>query len=73
MAAFLKSVGLVFALIAVITLLIVIPVVIFGVVTDWRVVFLSISYFVFSHSKSIRLLQILYHSSFQQTCHNHKL
>ena len=47
MAAFLKSVGLVFALIAVITLLIVIPGVIFGVVTDWRVVFLSISYFVF--------------------------
>lgn len=47
MATFLKSVGLVFALMAVIAVLIVIPGVVFGVAADWRVVFLSIGYFVF--------------------------
>jgi len=47
MAALLKPVGLVFALIAVIAVLIVIPGVKFGVAADWRVFFLSIGYFVF--------------------------
>jgi protein-S-isoprenylcysteine O-methyltransferase Ste14 len=47
MVAFLKPVGLVFTLIAVIAVLIVIPGVKFGVAADWRVVFLSIGYFVF--------------------------
>jgi protein-S-isoprenylcysteine O-methyltransferase Ste14 len=46
-AMFLKSTGLIFALLAVIAVLIVIPAVLFGVVEDWRVVFLSIGYFVF--------------------------
>ncbi|MEH1884284.1 isoprenylcysteine carboxylmethyltransferase family protein [Nostoc sp.] len=47
MAAFLKPVGLIFALLAVIAMLIVIPSAQFGVLGDWRVVFLSISYFIF--------------------------
>ncbi|MEH2382496.1 MAG: isoprenylcysteine carboxylmethyltransferase family protein [Nostoc sp.] len=47
MAAFLKPVGLIFALLTVIAVLIVIPAAQFGVVGDWRVVFLSISYFIF--------------------------
>lgn len=47
MAAFLKPIGLIFALLAVIATLIVIPAAQFGIIEDWRVVFLSISYFVF--------------------------
>jgi protein-S-isoprenylcysteine O-methyltransferase Ste14 len=47
MAMFLKFVGLVFALLAVISLLIAIPAVQFGVAGDWKVIFLSISYFLF--------------------------
>ncbi|MBN3910614.1 MAG: isoprenylcysteine carboxylmethyltransferase family protein [Nostoc sp. NMS1] len=47
MAAFLKPVGLIFALLTIIAVLIVIPAAQFGVVGDWRVVFLSISYFIF--------------------------
>jgi protein-S-isoprenylcysteine O-methyltransferase Ste14 len=44
---FLKPMGLIFALLAVIAVLIVIPAAQFGVAGNWRVVFLSISYFVF--------------------------
>lgn len=47
MAIFLKSIGLIFALLAVIAVLIVIPAALFGVARNWRIVFLSISYFVF--------------------------
>lgn len=47
MAMFLKSVGLVFALLAVISVLIVIPAAQFGVAGNWKVIFLSVSYFVF--------------------------
>lgn len=47
MTAFLKPVGLIFALLAVIAVLIVIPYTLLGVVGNWRVVFLSISYFIF--------------------------
>lgn len=45
MAAFLKPVGLIFALLAVIAVLIVILAAQFGIVGDWRVVFLSIKGF----------------------------
>jgi protein-S-isoprenylcysteine O-methyltransferase Ste14 len=47
MTMFLKSVGLVFALLAVIAVLIVIPAWQFGVVGDWRVIWLAIGYFAF--------------------------
>ena len=47
MAAFLKAVGLIVLLLAVIAVLIVIPAVHFGVAGTWKVVFLAISYFVF--------------------------
>jgi protein-S-isoprenylcysteine O-methyltransferase Ste14 len=47
MTMFLKSVGLVFALLAVIAVLIVAPAWQFGVVEDWRVIFLAIGYFAF--------------------------
>ena len=47
MAVFLKSVGLILALLAIIAVLIVIPAAQFGIAGNWRVVFLSISYFVF--------------------------
>jgi protein-S-isoprenylcysteine O-methyltransferase Ste14 len=47
MAMFLKSVGLIFALLAVIAVLIVIPAAQFGVTGNWKVIFLSASYFVF--------------------------
>jgi protein-S-isoprenylcysteine O-methyltransferase Ste14 len=47
MAIFLKSVGLVFALLVVIGLLIVIPAWQFGVAGDWKTIFLSVSYFAF--------------------------
>jgi protein-S-isoprenylcysteine O-methyltransferase Ste14 len=47
MAKLLKSGGLIFALLAVIAVLIVVPAWQFGVVGDWKVIFLSIGYFVF--------------------------
>ena len=47
MTTLLKSLGLVFSLLAVISLLIVIPAWQVGVAGDWRVIFLSIGYFVF--------------------------
>jgi hypothetical protein len=47
MTMFLKSVGLVFALLAAIAVLIVIPAWQFGVVTDWKVILLAIGYFAF--------------------------
>lgn len=47
MTAFLKSVGFIFALLGLIAVLIVIPAAQFGIVENWRVIFLSISYFVF--------------------------
>lgn len=47
MGKLLKPVGLIFALLAVIALLIVIPAAIFGIVADWRIIFLSVSYFTF--------------------------
>lgn len=47
MAAFLKPAGLTFALLALIAVLIIIPAAQLGVAGNWRVVFLSISYFVF--------------------------
>jgi protein-S-isoprenylcysteine O-methyltransferase Ste14 len=43
----LKSVGLIFSLLAVIAVLIVLPAWQFGVAGDWRVIFLSIGYFTF--------------------------
>jgi protein-S-isoprenylcysteine O-methyltransferase Ste14 len=43
----LKSIGLIFSLAAVITLLIMIPAWQFGVISDWRIVFLAIGYFTF--------------------------
>jgi protein-S-isoprenylcysteine O-methyltransferase Ste14 len=43
----LKSIGLIFSLAAVIALLIVIPAWQFGVVNDWRILFLAIGYFTF--------------------------
>ncbi|MFN6519469.1 MAG: methyltransferase family protein [Nostoc sp. CreGUA01] len=57
MAAFLKPVGLIFALLAVIAVLIVIPAAQFGVVRDSRVVFLSISYFIFFLGTVWRLIR----------------
>ncbi|WP_392533911.1 methyltransferase family protein [Nostoc sp. C117] len=57
MAAFLKSVGLIFALLAVIAVLIVIPGAQFGVVRDSRVVFLSVSYFIFFLGTVWRLIR----------------
>jgi protein-S-isoprenylcysteine O-methyltransferase Ste14 len=47
MAMFLKSIGLILALMAVITLLIIAPAWQFGVVTDWKIIFLAIGYFTF--------------------------
>lgn len=47
MKAFLKSIGLIFALLAVIFGLIIFPALLFGVADDWKVIFLSIGYFVF--------------------------
>lgn len=47
MTMFLKSIGLVLGLAAVIALLIVLPAWQFGVVSDWRIIFLSIGYFTF--------------------------
>ncbi len=47
MAKFLKPVGLIVFLLAVIAVLIIIPAALFGVSGNWRVVLLSISYFVF--------------------------
>jgi protein-S-isoprenylcysteine O-methyltransferase Ste14 len=47
MTMFLRSVGLVFALLAVIAVLIVIPAWQFGVMEKWQVIFLAISYFAF--------------------------
>ncbi|NET09976.1 MAG: isoprenylcysteine carboxylmethyltransferase family protein [Symploca sp. SIO2B6] len=47
MATFLKSLGLVFALLGVITVLIIIPALQLDIAGDWRVIFLSISYFAF--------------------------
>ena len=47
MAMFLKSIGLVLALMAVIAVLIIVPAWKFGVVNDWRVSFLAIGYFTF--------------------------
>jgi protein-S-isoprenylcysteine O-methyltransferase Ste14 len=47
MANIMKSVGLIFALLAIIAVLVVIPALQFGVLADWRVVFLAISYFIF--------------------------
>jgi protein-S-isoprenylcysteine O-methyltransferase Ste14 len=47
MKTLLKSVGLIFALLAVIALLVVIPAAQLGIVGDWRVIFLSIGYFIF--------------------------
>jgi protein-S-isoprenylcysteine O-methyltransferase Ste14 len=47
MAKLQKSVGLIFALLTVIAVLIVVPAWQFGVAGDWKVIFLSIGYFVF--------------------------
>ena len=47
MKILLKSIGLIFALLGVISVLIMIPAVKFRVTTDWRVILLSISYFGF--------------------------
>jgi protein-S-isoprenylcysteine O-methyltransferase Ste14 len=47
MKMLLKSIGLVFALFGVIAILIGVPAVKFGVITDWRVILLAISYFSF--------------------------
>ena len=47
MAMFLKPVGLIFALLTVIAVLIFIPATQFGFAGNWKVIFLSISYFVF--------------------------
>jgi protein-S-isoprenylcysteine O-methyltransferase Ste14 len=47
MSAFLKSVGLILTLLGVISGLILIPALLFGVAGDWRVIFLSIAYLVF--------------------------
>jgi protein-S-isoprenylcysteine O-methyltransferase Ste14 len=47
MSMLLKSVGLVFALLAVIAVLIVIPAVQFEVAGNWRIIFLSVCYFTF--------------------------
>lgn len=47
MAAFLKTTGLIFALLAVIAVLIVIPATWLGIASDWKVIFLSLSYFCF--------------------------
>lgn len=43
----LRSVGLILALFAVISVLIVVPAWQFGIVTDWRIIFLAIGYFAF--------------------------
>jgi protein-S-isoprenylcysteine O-methyltransferase Ste14 len=47
MAMFLKSIGLVLALMAVIAVLIIVPAWQFGVVSDWKIIFLAIGYFAF--------------------------
>ncbi len=43
----LKAVGLIVALLAVISTLIIVPAWQFGIVTDWRIIFLAIGYFAF--------------------------
>jgi protein-S-isoprenylcysteine O-methyltransferase Ste14 len=47
MAMFLKSVGLIFSLLAVIAVLIVLPAWQFGIIDEWRITFLAIGYFTF--------------------------
>ncbi len=47
MNIFLKSIGLILALLALISVLIFIPAVQFGIATDWRVILLAIGYFSF--------------------------
>ncbi len=47
MAMLLKSIGLVFALLGVIAVLIIIPAWQFGVARDWQIIFLEIGYFAF--------------------------
>ena len=57
MGTLMKPVGLIFALLAVFALLIVIPAAQFGILADWRVIFLSVSYFIFFLGTVWRVVQ----------------
>ena len=57
MKKFLKPVGLIFSLLALIAVLILIPAALFRLIADWRIVFLSITYFIFFLGTVYRVLQ----------------